>query len=181
MYFGSTWKDWGVWQAAPWIAHRLGCRNAFAVEYDNVSHGSPAALRLARDLLRAEEELRSVLLVGACRESYLLDYGNERSRFMFSFGDGAVAALLVTAEPERQRAARRARDHRRLVLAAGQGGPRRLVEPDGSPFLDVADPGSMKERPRRRLAAELRRRRARARSSGRARASRTSRSSARCT
>src|SRR4051812_10555569 len=25
MYFGSSWKDWGVWQAAPWIAHRLGC------------------------------------------------------------------------------------------------------------------------------------------------------------
>ena len=83
-----------MWQASPWIAHRLGCRNAFAVEYDNVSHGSPAALRVARDLLRAEEELRSVLLVGACRESYLLDYGNERSRFMFNFGDGAVAALV---------------------------------------------------------------------------------------
>src|SRR5262245_33405651 len=30
MYFGSSWKDWGVWQAAPWIAHRLGCTNAFA-------------------------------------------------------------------------------------------------------------------------------------------------------
>ena len=36
-----------------------------------------------------------MLLVGACRESYLLDYGNERSRFMFNFGDGAAAALLV--------------------------------------------------------------------------------------
>jgi 3-oxoacyl-[acyl-carrier-protein] synthase-3 len=35
-----------------------------------------------------------VLLVGASRESYLLDYENERSRFMFNFGDGAVVALL---------------------------------------------------------------------------------------
>ena len=57
VYFGSSWKDWGVWQASPWIAHRLGCGNAFALEYDNVSHGSPTALRLARDLLRAEDEL----------------------------------------------------------------------------------------------------------------------------
>jgi 3-oxoacyl-[acyl-carrier-protein] synthase-3 len=26
MYFGSMWKDYAVWQAAPWIAHRLGAR-----------------------------------------------------------------------------------------------------------------------------------------------------------
>ena len=98
MYYGSMWKDYAVWQAAPWIAHRLGCSNAFAVEFDNVSHGSPIALRLARDLLRAEPELSRVLLVAACRESYLLDYENERSRFMFNFGDGAVAGLLAAED-----------------------------------------------------------------------------------
>jgi 3-oxoacyl-[acyl-carrier-protein] synthase-3 len=95
VYFGSTWKDYPVWQAAPWIAHRLGCENAYAIEYDNVSMGTPVALRLARALLSAEPELGSVLLVAACRESYLLDYANERSRFMFNFGDGAVAGLLA--------------------------------------------------------------------------------------
>ena len=95
MYYGSMWKDYAVWQAAPWIAHRIGARNAYAVEYDNVSCGTPVALRIARDMLLAEDELQRVLVVAACRESYLLDYGNERSRFMFNFGDGAVAGLLV--------------------------------------------------------------------------------------
>ena len=114
-----------VWQAAPHIAHRLGATNAFAIEYDNVSHGTPIALRVARDLLRAEPELRNVLVVAACRESYLLDYANERSRFMFNFGDGAVAGL-ARRRRRAQRAARLARDHRRLVLAAGEGAGRRL-------------------------------------------------------
>ena len=95
LYFGSTWKDYAVWQAAPWIAHRLGCSRAFGLEYDNVSMGSPMALRVAKALLVAEPELSTVLLVAACRESHLLDYGNERARFMFNFGDGAVAALLA--------------------------------------------------------------------------------------
>ena len=95
MYYGSMWRDWAVWQAAPHIAYRLGAVNAFAVEYDNVSHGTPIAMRVARDLLRAEPELNSILMVAACRESYLIDYGNARSRFMFNFGDGAVAGLLV--------------------------------------------------------------------------------------
>ena len=42
------------------------------------------ALRLARTFLLAKPELRNVLLVAGCRESYLIDYGNERSRFMFN-------------------------------------------------------------------------------------------------
>ena len=102
MYCGSCWKDYAVWQAAPWIAHRLGCANAYAIEYDNVSMGTPAALRAARALLASEPQWRTVLLVAASRESYLLDYGNARSRFMFNFGDGAAAALLVADESENE-------------------------------------------------------------------------------
>ena len=144
MYYGSMWRDWSVWQAAPWIAHRLGCTNAFAVEYDNVSHGTSIALRMARDLIRAEEEIERVLMVAACRESYLLDYGNERSRFMFNFGDGAVAGLLV-AEPERNEilGAHAITDGSySLQVKVPSGGS---VSPNGGyRFLDVADPVSMK-------------------------------------
>jgi 3-oxoacyl-[acyl-carrier-protein] synthase-3 len=145
MYFGSTWKDYTVWQAAPWIAHRLGCDKAYAVEYDNVSCGTPVALRMARDMLLAEDELRTVLVVAACRESYLLDYANERSRFMFNFGDGAVAGLLV-------------KDGGRNPLLGCHGitdGSFSLqvkvpaggsVSPNGGyRFLDVSNPAAMKE------------------------------------
>jgi 3-oxoacyl-[acyl-carrier-protein] synthase III len=145
MYYGSMWKDYAVWQAAPWIAHRLGATNAYAVEYDNVSCGTPVALRIARDMLLAEDELNTVLVVAACRESYLLDYRNERSRFMFNFGDGAVAGLLV-------------KDGGRNALLGCHGitdGSFSLqvkvpsggsVSPNGGyRFLDVADPAEMKQ------------------------------------
>jgi len=144
MYYGSTWKDYAVWQAAPWIAHRLGCSNAFAVEYDNVSHGTSIALRLARDLIRAEDELQSILLVAACRESYLLDYTNARSRFMFNFGDGAVAGLVVgDADRNEILGAHAITDGSySLQVTVPSGGS---VDPAGTNrFLDVADPSSMK-------------------------------------
>lgn len=144
LYYGSTWKDYAVWQASPWIAHRLGCTNAFALEYDNVSHGTSIALRVARDLIRAEDELQTILLVAACRESYLLDYANPRSRFMFNFGDGAVAGLVV-GEPERNEilGAHAITDGSySLQVMVPSGGS---VDHLGSNrFLDVADPGSMK-------------------------------------
>jgi 3-oxoacyl-[acyl-carrier-protein] synthase-3 len=143
MYYGSMWRDYAIWQVAPHIAHRVGATNAFAIEFDNVSHGTPIALRVARDLLRAEEELRNVLVVAACRESYLLDYENQRSRFMFNFGDGAVAGLLVgdSARNEVLGASTITNGAYSLQVKVPGGGS---VEPDGYRFLDVADPESMK-------------------------------------
>jgi 3-oxoacyl-[acyl-carrier-protein] synthase-3 len=144
MYYGSTWKDYSVWQAAPWIAHRLGCANAFAIEFDNVSHGTSIALRVARNMLRAEPELRNVLLVAACRESYLLDYGNERSRFMFSFGDGAVAGLLVGDGDRNEVLGAHAITDGSYSLQVKVPAGGSVNANGGYRFLDVADPASMK-------------------------------------
>jgi len=150
LYYGSTWKDYAVWQVAPCIAHRLGCVDAVAVEYDNVSMGTPMALRLARGLLVAEPELRNVLLVAACRESYLLDYANERSRFMFNFGNGAVAGLLeVDAGRNLLLGSHAISDGSfSLQVKVPAGGS---VEPPSHEtvdarrhYLDVADPAQMK-------------------------------------
>lgn len=146
LYFGSMWRDFGVWQAAPWIAHRLGCDNAYAIEYANVSCGAPVALRFARNMLAAEPDVRTVLAVGACRESYLIDYTNERSRFMFNFGDGAAATLLVKDHDRNEVLGSHAVSDGSLSLQVkvpAWGSVNRL---DGYPFLDVADPGAMKAR-----------------------------------
>jgi 3-oxoacyl-[acyl-carrier-protein] synthase-3 len=145
MYFGSMWKDYSVWQAAPWIAHRIGARRAYAVEYDNVSCGTPVALRMARDMLRAEDDIRSVLVVAACRESYLLDYANERSRFMFNFGDGAVAGLLIKDGCQNELLGCHGITDGSLSLQVKvpSGGS---VSPNGGyRYLDVADPVAMKD------------------------------------
>jgi 3-oxoacyl-[acyl-carrier-protein] synthase III len=145
MYYGSMWKDYAVWQAAPWIAHRLGARRAYAVEYDNVSCGTPVALRVARDMLLAEEELRTVLVVAACRESYLLDYANERSRFMFNFGDGAVAGLLVKDGGRNELLGCHGITDGSFSLHVKRPSGGSVSPNGGYRYLDVADPISMKE------------------------------------
>lgn len=102
VYFGSTWKNYPVWQAAPRISYELGCHRAFALELDYTSCGAPVALRVAKALVVSDPRVRRVLLVGASCESRLVNYANERARFMFNFGDGAVAALLVGGHPANQ-------------------------------------------------------------------------------
>ena len=150
LYYGSMWKDYPVWQVAPLIATRLDARNAVTIEYDNVSCGTPVALRLAKALLVAEPELRNVLLVAACRESYLLDYTNGNSRFMFTFGDGAVAGLLARDTGRNELLASYALSDGSFSLqvkvpAGGSVEPASHASVDGRRhFLDVADPAQMK-------------------------------------
>jgi 3-oxoacyl-[acyl-carrier-protein] synthase-3 len=146
LYYGSMWKDFPVWQAAPWIAHRLGCSNAYAIEYDNVSCGTPVALRLIRDLLVAEPDVRTVLAVAACRESYLLDYANERSRFMFNFGDGGVAALIRTNAPANELLGSHGITDGSLSLQVKVPAGGSVSSNGGYRFLDVDDPTAMKTR-----------------------------------
>lgn len=144
MYFGSMWKDFGVWQAAPHIAHRLGCVNAWALEFDNASHGTSIALRIARGLLRAEPELRNGLMVAASRESELIDFAHETTRFAFNFDDGAVAALLA-GEPERNEVlgAHTITDGAYSLHVKVPGGG--SSDKTGYRLLDVSDGAAMKE------------------------------------
>src|SRR5438045_9080308 len=93
----------------------------------------------------AADELRTMLIVSACRESYLLDYGNERSRFMFNFGDGAVAGLLVKDGGRNEvLGCHGVTDGSfSLQVKVPSGGS---VSPNGGyRFLDVADPAEMKD------------------------------------
>jgi len=152
VYYGSTWKDHAVWQAAPRIAHRLGCRNAFALELDYVSCGTPVALRVCRDLLLAEDDVRSVLVVAACRESHLVDFANPAARFTYNFADGATAALLSRdAGRNEVLSSHMVSDgsfaHHVKVPAGGSVEPASFATVERRRhLLDVADPAGMKER-----------------------------------
>ncbi|WP_248963435.1 3-oxoacyl-ACP synthase [Sphaerisporangium perillae] len=157
VYFGSTWKDYEVWHAAPRVAHLTGCDRAAVLELSYVSCGSPVAVRVCRDLLRAEDELRTVLAVAASRESSLIDYGNPRTRFAYDFGDGAVAALFVKETGDGGRVAREVLGCH--MITDGSFSRDVMVPAGGSAepashdtvrarrhLLDVPDPAGMKER-----------------------------------
>lgn len=149
VYFGSTWKDYPVWQAAPRIAHLLGCREAFALELDYVSCGAPMALRVARDMLVAEPALRRLLLVAASRESHLIDPANGRARFALGFGDGAVAALVTRGEGDELLGSHAVSDGSySLQVKVPAGGTAEPASADtvaeGRHVLDVDDPDALK-------------------------------------
>jgi 3-oxoacyl-[acyl-carrier-protein] synthase III len=152
IYFGSPHKDYAVWLAAPKIQYELGITGALAFEVGAVSVGCPVAMNVARSMLLANPQLRNILLVGASKESTLIDYGNARSRFMFNFGDGAAAALLQRGYAHNtvlETAAFSDGSFHEFVRVPA-GGTKHPASPatleQGLHCLDVSDPGAMKQR-----------------------------------
>lgn len=100
LYHGSEYKDHIVWSAATRVQQILGASQAAAFELYALCAGAPIALKSARAMMRDDHHLRRVLLVTASRENDLVDYANERARFMFNFGSGGGAVLLERGHPE---------------------------------------------------------------------------------
>ena len=91
---GSEHKDHLVWNAAAKIMHDVGATNAYAFEMYALCAGAPIALHTARSMMAGDPRLRYVLLAAGSRENDLINFRNERSRFMFNFGAGGGAMLL---------------------------------------------------------------------------------------
>jgi len=94
LYCGSEYKDYIVWSAASHIAGLLGASNAEAFEVYALCAGTPIALRTVKDMMASEPYIQTALVVAASKESELVDRSNQRTRFMFNFGDGAGAAII---------------------------------------------------------------------------------------
>ncbi len=154
LYMGSPYRDYPVWSAAPKVQQLLAPRadGALAFDVQGVSCGTPMTLKVAKALLAADDGVRQVLVAGGSREHDLIDYTNERSRFMFNFGAGGAAALL-----------RRDHDANHVLETAGitdgsfaddvmvpAGGSREPASErsvrERRHSLDVRDPADMKRR-----------------------------------
>jgi 3-oxoacyl-[acyl-carrier-protein] synthase-3 len=154
LYMGSPYRDFPVWGAAPKVQQLLGAaaEGALAFDVQGNSGGAPIALMVGKALLETDPTLEQVLLAGGSREHDLIDYTNQRSRFMFTFGAGGAALLLRAGHPEN------------LVLETagftdGSFADDVMVPAGGSRepataetvrarrhYLDVSDPQDMKER-----------------------------------
>ncbi len=155
LYHGSEYKDHVVWSAAAAIADEIGATDAYATESYTLCAGWPVAMRGVRAQV-ASGDVDRALLVAASREEDLVDYGNERSSFMFNFGSGACATVVerLPAATDPRAAVREsaavtdgsfADD---VVMPAGgskQPPTHGTVEADLH-TLDVPDPDGMKER-----------------------------------
>lgn len=94
VYCGSEYKDYYLFNCAAKIQHDLGAVNANAFEIHSLCSAGVYSLKILKSMMLSDENINRVLLVSSSKETQIINYKNQNSRFMFNFGDGAAAVLL---------------------------------------------------------------------------------------
>ncbi|WP_321838937.1 3-oxoacyl-[acyl-carrier-protein] synthase III C-terminal domain-containing protein [Paraburkholderia bannensis] len=92
IYCGIGVNDRGFWSPAARIQHELGASRAFAFDVYQGCVNTILALKLARDMLNANEKLGVVLIVAGCRVEDVIPGRTTGNTF---YSDGGAAALVV--------------------------------------------------------------------------------------
>jgi 3-oxoacyl-[acyl-carrier-protein] synthase-3 len=95
----EEWKEYPLWTAGIKLAYDLGARRAWAIDVQMRCGTTIGALKLARSLMLAEPDVKTVLIAGGYRNGDLVDYRNPRSRFMINLSAGGGALLLRKGYP----------------------------------------------------------------------------------
>lgn len=92
--FGEEWKEYPLTTSALYIQDRIGALNAWGVDVQNRCCTSLTALKMAKDMLIADESVKTVLVVGGYRNGDFVDYTDPNMSMMFNLSAGAGAILL---------------------------------------------------------------------------------------
>lgn len=94
IYIGEEHKEYPLWTAAIKIQEEIGATNAWAFDVQLRCGTTIMALKVAKSLLLADDQIHTILLAGGYRNHDLINFSNERTRFMYNLGAGGGAILL---------------------------------------------------------------------------------------
>lgn len=98
----EEWKEHPVWTAGIELAERIGATRAWAADVHMRCAGTVGAMKMARDMIRSDPEIRHVLIAGGYRISDLIDLEDTSTSFLFNIGAGAGAMLLARDWPRNE-------------------------------------------------------------------------------
>ena len=94
IWCGAQHKDYPCWLAGLNIANRLGATRAWSFDMEAMCGSMMAALDVAKSLMLARDDLRTVLLVSGYRNNDLIDLSYPPTRFMMDLASGGTACVL---------------------------------------------------------------------------------------
>lgn len=152
IYVGEEYKEHPLQTGAIKLQGGIGASRAWGFDIQMRCGTTVMALKVARDLMLANEDLNTVLLAGGYRNGDLIDYKNPRVRFMYNLGAGGAAIVLQKGLGYNRVLGSRVITDPSLADAVGvtAGGTKVPLTPEavaqGLYTLDVFDPEGMKKR-----------------------------------
>ncbi|KXG76419.1 3-oxoacyl-ACP synthase [Thermotalea metallivorans] len=99
IFNGEEYKEYICWTAAIKVQKEIGAVNAWAFDMSYRCAATPLALKVAKDMMKADRYINTVLIAGGNTICYLVDPTDPHSSFMLPLAPGACAILLKKNHP----------------------------------------------------------------------------------
>ncbi|MFA5007162.1 MAG: 3-oxoacyl-ACP synthase [Candidatus Izemoplasmatales bacterium] len=91
---GEEWKEYPLTTSALYIQDKIGATNAWGIDVQNRCCTTVSAMKIARDMLVADDEIEVVMVVGGYRNGDFVDYADKDMSMMYNLGAGGGAIIL---------------------------------------------------------------------------------------
>ena len=91
---GEEWKEYPLTTSALYIQDRIGATNAWGIDVQNRCCTCVSAMKIAKDMLLADEDINTIMVVGGYRNGDFVDYTDRNMYMMYALGAGGGAILL---------------------------------------------------------------------------------------
>ncbi|MFZ5968127.1 MAG: 3-oxoacyl-ACP synthase [Bacillota bacterium] len=91
---GEEWKEYPLTTSGIYIQEKIGAANAWAIDVQQRCCTTVAAMKMAKDMMLADDEIRTVMVVGGYRNGDFVDYTDKPTSMMYNLSAGGGAILL---------------------------------------------------------------------------------------
>jgi len=90
----EEWKEYPLTTSALYIQDRIKATNAWGIDVQNRCCTTVSAMKMAKDMLIADDEINVVMVVGGYRNGDFVDYTDKDMSMMYNLGAGGGAIIL---------------------------------------------------------------------------------------
>ena len=92
--FGEEWKEYPLTTSALYIQDRIGATNAWGIYLQNRCCSTIATMKVAKDMMLADPDVKTVLVAGGYRNGDFVDFEDKDMSMMYNLSAGGGAIIL---------------------------------------------------------------------------------------
>lgn len=91
---GEEWKEYPLTTSGIYLQEKIGAKNAWAIDVQQRCCTTISAMKMAKDIMIADDEINTVLIAGGYRNGDFVDYTDKNMSMMYNLGAGGGAIIL---------------------------------------------------------------------------------------
>ncbi len=91
---GEEWKEYPLTTSGIYLQEKIGAANAWAIDMQQRCCTTISAMKIAKDMMIADDSIKTVLIAGGYRNGDFVDYTDKNMSMMYNLGAGGGAIIL---------------------------------------------------------------------------------------